>query len=219
MSKKIKVTIAVAALLAVLTAGVVYAYLTYTAQLTNTFTVGNVSATLTEPKWDAVLASDSDAHYSIYPGQSFAKDPTITMSDTSSPAVVFLEVSYPYQSVVTIGNDGKKLAAADTQLFTPGALNTGWMELDSLAAADSTKHTITRIYAYNKELAAKQSATLFDTVTFANIAEGTGLSELKIVVKADIIQAGGMTKAGETYTEAELGDIYGKFVAQNTPAK
>ena len=219
MSKKIKVTIAVAALLAVLTAGVVYAYLTYTAQLTNTFTVGNVSATLTEPKWAEAETANSDIHKNIYPGQSFAKDPTITMSDTSSPAVVFLEITYPYQSVVTLDNNGRIQAAADTQLFTPGALNTGWMELDDLAATDTTNHIITRVYAYNKDLAASESATVFDTVTFANIAESTGLSQLDIVVKADIIQAGGMTKAGETYSKSELGDIYGKFVAQNTPAE
>ena len=38
---------------------------------------------------------------------------------------------------------------------------------------------------------------------------------LDVVVKADVIQAGGMTKAGDTYTAEELGSIYDKFVAQN----
>ena len=219
MSKKIKVTIAVAALLAVLTAGVVYAYLTYTAELTNTFTVGNVSATLTEPKWAEAETANSDIHKNIYPGQSFAKDPTITMSDTSSPAVVFLEITYPYQSVVTLDNNGRKQAAADTQLFTPGTLKTGWAELNGKSVTDTTKHTITRVYAYNNELSAKDSTTLFDTVTFANIAEGTELTQLSIKVKADIIQAGGMAKAGATYTSEELGAIYDKFVAQNASAE
>ncbi|MDO4939037.1 MAG: SipW-dependent-type signal peptide-containing protein [Lachnospiraceae bacterium] len=219
MSKKTKIILSIAAAVAVLAIGGVYAYLTYTTSVTNTFTVGNVSATLTEPGWTAAETADPNAHSNIYPGQVFDKDPTVTLGETSSPAVIFIEVCYPNQEAVTIGTDGKKQAAAVTQLFTPGSLNEGWTELTSKSKTDTTAKTITRVYAYNDELDKGESATVFDTVTFANIAEGQSLTSLDVVVKADIIQAGGMAKAGDKYTSAELGDIYDKFVAQNTAAE
>lgn len=204
------VAISAAALVAVLAVGGVYAYLTYTAQVTNTFTVGNVTATLTEPAW---TDAEDGAHDNIYPGQSIGKDPTVTMADGSNPAVVFIEVTYPVKEVITVGDDGKKQAAAETQLFTPGTLGEGWMELSSLES--SGEGTVTKVYGLDTELEAGSAATLFETVTFANVAEGQVVDDVDIVVRADVIQAGGMTKAGDKFTAAELGSVYGKFVAQN----
>ena len=84
----LKVVLAASALVAALTAGGIYAYLTYTQSVTNTFTVGNVAATLTEPSW---TGAEEGAHDDIYPGQSFDKDPTITIGNDSNDAVVFME--------------------------------------------------------------------------------------------------------------------------------
>lgn len=209
--KNFIVAISAAALLAVLAVGGVYAYLTYTAQVTNTFTVGNVTATLTEPAW---TGAEDGAHENIYPGQSFDKDPTVTMAEGSNPAVVFIEVTYPVKEVITIGSDGKKKAAADTQLFTPGTLGEGWIELSDYES--SGEDAVTKVYGFDDELEAGSSATLFDTVTFANVAEGQVVDDVNIVVRADVIQAGGMEKAGEKFTAAELGSVYDMFVAQNS---
>ena len=52
-------------------------------------------------------------------------------------------------------------------------------------------------------------------MTFANVVEGQVIDDVAIGVKADVIQAGGMEKAGDAYTEGELGAIYDRFVAQN----
>ena len=207
----LKAVLGVAALVAALTVGGIYAYLTFTQSVTNTFTVGNVAATLTEPNWDA---AEAGAHENIYPGQSFAKDPTITIGSSSNAAVVFMEVTYPVQNVITIAQDGSKNAAADTQLFTPGTLGTGWVELE--AKKSTGTGTVTKVYGLNNELPAEGTSTLFNEVTFANVAEGQVVNSLDIVIKADVIQAGGMAKAGATYTTEELGAIYDKFVAQNT---
>ena len=205
----LKAVLAAAAVLAVLTVGGIYAYLTFTQSVTNTFTVGSVSATLTEPGWDAA----ADEHSDIYPAKSFVKDPTITIGETSNDAVVFMEVTYPVQNVVTANSDGSKNAAADTQLFTPGTLGDGWTELS--AKETTGEGTVTKVYGLNTELAAGEDSTLFEEVTFANVVEGEVSGSLDVVVKADAIQAGGMTKAGDTYTAEELGAIYDKFVAQN----
>ncbi len=211
----LKVVLAAAAALAVLTVGGIYAYLTFTQSVTNTFTVGNVSATLTEPNWDeGVTAGDNQ---NIYPCQTLAKDPTITIGETSNDAVVFMEVTYPVQNVITIAQDGSKNAAADTQLFTPGELGEGWVELT--AKKVTGEGSVTKVYGYSTELEAGEDAKLFDEVTFANVAENQIVDSLDIVVKADVIQAQGMTKEGDTYTTAELGAIYDKFVAQNATAE
>lgn len=206
----LKAVLAAAAVLAVLTVGGIYAYLTFTQSVTNTFTVGSVSATLTEPEWDAA----ADEHSDIYPTKKFVKDPTITIGEGSNDAVVFMEVTYPVQEVVTANADGSKNAAVDTQLFTPGTLGDGWTELS--AKETTGEGTVTKVYGLNKELAAGEDSTLFEEITFANVVEGEVSGSLDVVVKADIIQAGGMTKAGDTYTAEELGSIYDKFVAQNT---
>ena len=205
----LKVVLAAAAALAVLTVGGIYAYLTFTQSVTNTFTVGNVSATLTEPGWDAA----ADEHSDIYPTKKFVKDPTITIGEGSNDAVVFMEVTYPVQNVVTANSDGSKNAAVDTQLFTPGTLGDGWTELS--AKETTGEGTVRKVYGLNTELAAGEDSTLFEEVTFANVVEGEVSGSLDVVVKADVIQAGGMTKAGDTYTAEELGAIYDKFVAQN----
>ncbi len=211
----LKVVLAAAAALAVLTVGGIYAYLTFTQSVTNTFTVGNVSAELTEPNWDeGATAGDNQ---NIYPCQKLAKDPTITIGSGSNDAIVFMEVTYPVQEVVTISDAGAKNDAADTQLFTPGDLGDGWVELESKKSeADGS---VTKVYGYNTELAAGDSSTLFEEVTFANVAEDQIVDSLDIVVKADVIQAGSMDKEGDTFTVEELSVIYDKFAAQNAAAE
>ena len=209
--KLFAVSAAAAALAGALTVGGVFAYLTFTKSVTNTFTVGNVTAELTEPGWDA--DAEDGLHENIYPGQSFTKDPTVTIGDGSNPAVVFMEVTYPKQTVITVGEDGAKQAAAAVQLFEPGELGEGWAVLEGYGSSDDDGVTV--VYAYDDELEAGASASVFSTVTFANVAEGQVVDDVAIVVKADVIQSGGMAKAGDKYTAKELGDIYDKFVAQN----
>ena len=207
-----KAALAAAALVAVLAIGGIYAYLTYTQSVTNTFTVGKVEAELTEPAW---TAAGDEAHRDIYPGQTIAKDPTVTMGAESNPAVVFMEVTYPKKEVITVGAGGTRNAAAATELFTPGELGTGWVELTAKQKSDSAAGTVTRVYGLKNELGAGASSTLFESVTFANVVEGQVIDDVAIGVKADVIQAGGMEKAGDAYTEGELGAIYDRFVAQN----
>ena len=72
-------------LVAVAVVGGSLAYFTDEEKATNTFTVGNVDITLTEPKWDVEKAT-------LIPGREIAKDPTITVKETSQRAYTFLKV-------------------------------------------------------------------------------------------------------------------------------
>ena len=85
MKKKITAIALVVCLVAVAVVGGSLAYFTDEEKATNTFTVGNVDITLTEPKWDVEKAT-------LIPGREIAKDPTITVKETSQRAYTFLKV-------------------------------------------------------------------------------------------------------------------------------
>lgn len=76
MTKKKIVSLCLAAVLVVMAiAGATVAYFTDTDAKDNTFTVGNVDITLTEPNWEGSGKEDAPE---VYPGEPLAKDPTVT---------------------------------------------------------------------------------------------------------------------------------------------
>lgn len=86
-AKKKIVSIALAAALAATAiVGSSLAYFTDTEEKTNTFTVGNVDITLTEPNWDANINRD------LIPGKTIPKNPTITVEADSETAYTFMKV-------------------------------------------------------------------------------------------------------------------------------
>lgn len=102
MKKKILVTLAVVACALLLVAGSIVgtlAYLTSTASVTNTFTVGNVTITMTESKVDkygaVVAGADRVAanEYKLIPGHTYTKDPVIYVEKGSEACYLFVEVT------------------------------------------------------------------------------------------------------------------------------
>ena len=102
MKKKITAIALVVCLVAVAVVGGSLAYFTDKDNATNTFTVGNVDITLTEPEWDAALEEDEFAA-TLIPSRVIAKDPTITVAENSQRAYTFLKVE--------LSNDFAKLLA------------------------------------------------------------------------------------------------------------
>lgn len=86
MNKKVVTTGVAVALAATAVVGGTLAYFTDTDQKDNVFTVGNVDITLTEPNWDEEETED------VYPGESLAKDPTVT-NDGANPCFVRIKVT------------------------------------------------------------------------------------------------------------------------------
>lgn len=88
MKKKVISIALVIALIAVIAVGS-FAYFTdKTQRAENTFTMGKVDITLTEPKWN-----ENDTH-TLVPGKFYEKDPTITLEDGSLDSYVYLDVSF-----------------------------------------------------------------------------------------------------------------------------
>lgn len=84
MKKKITAIALVVCLVAVAIVGGSLAYFTDEEKATNTFTVGNVDITLTEPHWN-------EGYATLIPGREIPKDPTITVAEGSQPAYTFLK--------------------------------------------------------------------------------------------------------------------------------
>lgn len=89
MKKKIMAAALAICMMATLVAGMSLAYFTDTDSKTNTFTVGNVDITLTEPSW---LGDTSEDAVRLIPGKTIAKDPTITVAQGSQTAYTFMKV-------------------------------------------------------------------------------------------------------------------------------
>ena len=87
MKKKIVALCLCVALAVIAIGGATLAYFTDTTDaVENTFTMGNVKISLTEPSWKA------NEDHVLMPGKSFDKDPTITVTGTQD-SYVFLEMS------------------------------------------------------------------------------------------------------------------------------
>jgi len=189
--KKEKTIIAAIVLLLVFVVGGSVAYFTDTESVTNTFTIGDVDITLTEPSWDETDDNNNDipdAAESRTPGQVVDKDPTITNVGTND-AFVFAKV------VAACTTDASP--AVPKELFTY-TLNSGWYLMTPSNSCNNG--TVTRIYAYGTSsamtrLAKNGTAKLFDEVVVNTAITGdeAGLTGNKtIVVTGYAIQADGI---------------------------
>jgi predicted ribosomally synthesized peptide with SipW-like signal peptide len=173
--------------------GGVVAYFTASQTITNTFTIGNIQISLTEPNWVTTDSDNNgvpDAAQGKMPGQTVAKNPTITNIGDNA-AFVFAEVQVPCT------DDGS------LELFTY-TVNTGWYTMSNGSCASSGGQMVaTKRYAYGTSSAmtsvAKQgTAVLFNEVVVNGSITGSeaGISGNKqVIVTAYAIQADGLGSA------------------------
>lgn len=181
----------------------IYAFFTDIETKTNTFTIGNVDITLTEPLYDAALQNDANYGKNLMPGETVVKDPTITNSSTNNDAYVFAKVEVP---TYTANN-------AEVPLFTLESIGSGWT-LILTNAATSSNHKVEYIYAYGTSsamtaLAPSASTTpVFGNVRVSSTLDGTLASQVSgnqnVVVTGYGIQTDGLTQSTPT-------GIYGLF--------
>lgn len=190
--------------------GGISAYFTDTQEKTNTLTVGSVKTDLEEPEWEDV---PSDEKTDITPNQTIKKDPRITNTGAND-AYAFLEIQVPVKKIITVGPDGKKLPAADTELFAY-KVNDGWVQVRSSDITTSGKVTArSYVYAYGTKTQCtvlkkgETTTPLFDSVTLVNAIEGQIDEEtLNIPVKSYAIQA---EHIGESKVPSDVFQIYMK---------
>ena len=167
--KKFLKALAVFACAVALVAGSVaatFAYLTaQTETITNTFTVGEVSITLTDTSSDQYL---KDGQYKLIPGHTYEKKSTITVNDGSEDCYVFFKL------VNGLGADAAFVVNS-----------TYW------AAVDGEEN----VYAYKEIANANDTCVADTPFTLASGAEVEDLGEAKISVTAYAVQADGFATA------------------------
>ena len=201
----------------VLCVGAVLSALTSYDTATNRFSLAQgLDIRVVEQGWDSHPDTDGDGvpdhAEGILPTQTVEKDPAIE-NLTGVQAYVFAEVSVPVRNVATANADGTLNAAADTELFSFSA-NEGW----TLMATVPGDGEVTYRYAYDSPIGRGTTPTLFDSVTYANVAggalSGSELVQL-VVVNAKGVQATGFADADEAYAEL-YGDPESTFVTDVT---
>lgn len=216
MKKKILAITLCIAMLAIMLVSGTMAYFTDTQAKTNTFTMGKVDITLDEPNYKPV-----DGKLKVFPGQTYPKDPTITVAADSENCYLV--------ATVTINQSAKlhELYAHDTtgvkqdwglSLAGHGGLVSGGIAGYTAAPASENNTSGTLLgekvfltYAeegdniiytfYFKDIHhAGEKEVLFTNVTIPSIINNDNLDgDLTVTVNAYAIQAVGFDDVYEAY--------------------
>lgn len=186
------------------------AYFTDSDEKINTVTVGNVKTDLEEPGWEDVPEDDKQ---DITPNEMIQKDPEITNTGKND-AFVFAEVHIPVKNIVCVGEDGQKLPAAETELFSY-EIQEGWTKIKEEDVGGNDEEKFRKyVYAYGSEtecMMLKPGETtppLFTDITLVNAVEGQiDDATLEIPVKSYAIQA---ENAGDSKLPEDIYDMYMK---------
>lgn len=196
MKKKITLVVALALVLVVGVFGSL-AWLTSTASVTNTFTIGNIEINLAEPK------APANKEYKVVPGGSAAKDPTITVVKNSESCYVYACVTNTVKVTV---NDNATVVA------TPNVDTANWVLVGT--TGDKT------LYRYKDVVPTSTTDTalpaVFTTVAYSNLITKANINEItsddKIIVDAFAIQSEALT-SGVTTANTEAAAHFGITLA------
>lgn len=185
-SAKIIAAIAATAIAGSAAIGGTLAWLTSNADITNTFTMGNVKIALTEQDINnSSSRTSSDQQYSVYPGATITKDPQIEVLAGSEDCYVYAWVK-----------DDLTINGTDAASFT---VNGDWNTVKEVNGGT--------MYRYKEKVT--DPATLTKVFNNVKISESVKQAESgensitgNITVKAFAIQADGLT-AGETTADTE----------------
>lgn len=190
MKKKIIAVCLIVALAATAVVGGTLAWFTDDEVATNTFTVGNVDITLTEPNWTSTGSQDAPE---VYPGEPLAKDPTVK-NDGKNPCFVRIKV----EGLDCLGNAGMITYRTD---YVPGKLGDHWVD-----GGDG--------YFYYDQVLAVGATTdaLFDQIVIpTGLTNGDATTLHNVVVTAEAVQAQGARPSWSAVQTMSVADIAGWF--------
>ena len=214
MKKKITALCLCVALLTVALVGVTYAYLTSSATVKNTFTVGNIQITMDETDVTKTDGSRTNSNaYTIMPGAVLPKDPTVHNkgnNDAYIRATVKVDSwanlctteFYP-DYTYTLANDEYK----NSLLLLVKELGEGW-SIEDFDLVDYNTMSITFTLKYDKVLKAGEDTTaifqnIYIPTTFGTRDANGGYAVFEMdemVVEAQAIQADGFDSWDAAFT-------------------
>ena len=216
--KKTAIILSVVLVMALAVGGTL-AYLTSTATVTNTFTVGDVELTLDETKVDENGVPVEGAErvientYHLIPGQEYVKDPTITVANDSEEAYVRMILTVENASAVQAIIDNPIHQLTDYKDLFKGWDDTKWIYEGFVA--DEEANTISFEFRYYTKVTgnaegeeAKVLEPLFTSLVIPPFVNGDELGALmgddtqgavKVVVTAHAIQSAGFHNANAAW--------------------
>ena len=205
---KVLITALCAVLLVTVSVLGTIAYLTSQDEVVNTFTVGKVKISLDEAAVNVdgteIAGADrvKENNYHLIPGQTYIKDPTLTVKAKSEDSYVRMLLT------LNCADEFDAIYAPDkadlTTIFN-GYDATNWVY--ETVTRDTAKNTITYEFRY-KEVVAKSATdtkldALFDSITVPSAFDSKdmkSIADLKITVVGHAIQATGFANAESAWT-------------------
>lgn len=184
------------------------AYLTSTASVTNTFTVGKVAITLDEAPVDADGQKTTGARvsantYHLLPGHEYDKDPTIHVDEKSEDCYLFVKVENGIAAIEDSTNTIAAQMAANGWTAVDGTTNV-YAYKNVASAGDDVEvfksFTISGNVS-NEKLAGTPAATTPDGETIPAVE---GYDGATVVVTAYAVQADGFDTAAAAWTAANF---------------
>lgn len=219
MKKKILAITLCVAMLAIAIVGGTLAYFTDSGEQTNTFTMGKVDIELTEPNYEPA----ADGKLKVFPGQSYAKDPTITVASDSEDCYLVATVTITKRANLhalyandttgvkqswglSLAGAGKMVSGGIADYPAVGAVENGMSGtlLDGKVfltySEDVAADTITYTFYFKDIHSAGDVEVLFNKVNIPSIIDNGDIdSDLDITIKAYAIQAVGFNNVYEAY--------------------
>ena len=202
----------------VLSAGTLAYFTDHTKTITNTFTVGKVDISLTEPEEDNWKTDENGKpKMVVMPGGSYAKTPTITVEEGSEKAWVFAGIKLSNAeefkaSVVASNNLADASEATNDQIFAE--FKKFFNTASTWRIVDADLDTGSVMIMYYKAIAAGTSVKAFSKVTVPTTLDddavaGGAFSNSTIDVKAYAIQAAGIKQA-DAFDKATAEGLFGE---------
>ena len=204
---KVLITVFCAVLLVSVSVLGTLAYLTSRDEVVNTFTVGKVKIELDEAKvkLDGTIDGTDRVKqntYHLIPGQTYVKDPTMTVKANSEDSYVRMLLTIDHASEFDAIYAPNK---ADLTKIFNGYNANNWV--CEGVTRDSDKNTVTYEFRY-KEIVAKSTTdtkleALFDSITVPSAFDSDdmeSIKDLKITVVGHAIQATGFANEDAAWT-------------------
>lgn len=201
------------------------AYLTDSDDVANTFTVGKVYINLDEAVVDSNGTAKTDGSrtedgnkYNLIPGQSYDKDPTVTVEKGSEPSYVRMLVTvsdigklksaFPKDKILNINGVNTAVYADyyNGEVFLLQALVEGWDNTVWIPVTENigTSGSVTYEFRYNGIVDARKSDQVLDDLFekinipgYVNNEELAYLNAVEIKIVAQAIQAAGFENSAD----------------------
>lgn len=219
MKKKVFALVLCIAMLTLAIASGTMAYFTDTDEKTNTFTMGKVDIALDEPNYTPA----ADGKLKVFPGQSYPKDPTITIASDSEDCWLVATVTITKRANLytlyaddttgvkqpwglSLAGAGKLVSGGIADYSAAGAEENGMSgtllngKVFLAYSEDAAADTITYTFYFKDIHSAGQKEVLFTEVNIPSIIDNGDIdSDLDVSVKAYAIQAVGFENVYDAY--------------------